>query len=393
MKQTNRLKPSRSMNHPYRPTVPVERDSILILRQIFPVHGSAVPPPYLPQEASSRVIDPTPIFRQSFPFLICSANPSDTPLQDDSGADQVQSLSVEADGQLCQFGSLGESGQVAEESSSVAGLGRHQTASGGMIDLEAARRARQADHSRKSGAASSLSSPPPTSTPSPTVHPAQHHPIPQPLEAEDIDQANSPDDPASLQRVTAEQPTFTSSPNPISCPGPLLTGSTDISPSIDEGPKTSTPPSNPDPPSGLDLSSDPESSPSLDTPLSFGPSDQGRAHVTSAPIEHEHKIRGKEERLRWYETSGGHKILRPPTELEPVEVGDIFIHKVTNNHTTMLQKWMWDKSRHWVPIEVGRRHPLPSVSHLRFWLHRDGTPGWITKKTAATYQGRERKSE
>jgi hypothetical protein len=102
------------------------------------------------------------------------------------------------------------------------------------------------------------------------------------------------------------------------------------------------------------------------------------------PKRQEHKIRGLDVMMGWYNTKGQNPIQSPPTCLHP-QLGDLFIHHYGD---TSMQIWLWNNGV-WEPtIQDGHHHPVLKDHRLCI---RDGVdPSWVTRKTLATYKTRAR---
>ncbi|KAI0058916.1 hypothetical protein BV25DRAFT_1840599, partial [Artomyces pyxidatus] len=86
--------------------------------------------------------------------------------------------------------------------------------------------------------------------------------------------------------------------------------------------------------------------------------------------------------MRWYASSGVHPLSQPP-QCTGTEVGHLFVHVVGQNED--VQIWMWDETKAWTRISRGH------ILGHRLWIRPDGAPRWVTRKTATTYDGREKK--
>jgi hypothetical protein len=102
------------------------------------------------------------------------------------------------------------------------------------------------------------------------------------------------------------------------------------------------------------------------------------------PRRQEHKIRGLDVMMGWYNTKGQNLIQSPPACLHP-QLGDLFIHHYGD---TSMQIWLWINDI-WEPdIQDGHHHPV--LKDHRLYV-RDGVdPSWVTRKTLATYKTRAR---
>ncbi|KAG2104623.1 hypothetical protein BD769DRAFT_1676229 [Suillus cothurnatus] len=100
------------------------------------------------------------------------------------------------------------------------------------------------------------------------------------------------------------------------------------------------------------------------------------------PKRQEHKIRGLDVMMGWYNTKGQNPIQSPPTCLHP-QLGDLFIHHYGD---TSMQIWLWNNGV-WEPtIQDGHHHPVLKDHRLCI---RDGVdPSWVTRKMLATYKTR-----
>ncbi|KAG2744866.1 hypothetical protein P692DRAFT_20693236, partial [Suillus brevipes Sb2] len=101
------------------------------------------------------------------------------------------------------------------------------------------------------------------------------------------------------------------------------------------------------------------------------------------PKRQEHKIRGLDVTMGWYESEGADRI-SSPTCLH-AQLGDLFIHRYGNSS---LQIWLSNGSA-WEPnIQDGHHHPV--LKDHRLCVREGGEPSWVTRKTLATYKTRGR---
>jgi hypothetical protein len=93
------------------------------------------------------------------------------------------------------------------------------------------------------------------------------------------------------------------------------------------------------------------------------------------------KIRGIEEYMGYYLSSGNSPLEEPPRD-KIAEHGDVFVHSYEGEKH---QIWMGTADAKWECIAPGHDHPyLPGY---RLML-KHGKPGWVTQKTIATYHYR-----
>lgn len=88
----------------------------------------------------------------------------------------------------------------------------------------------------------------------------------------------------------------------------------------------------------------------------------------------------------WY-LSEGSEPLPYPCPAVVANVGDLFIHRQAQDEVGHL--WVVGSSGTWDDIDIGGQHPL--LSGYRLHLLANGHPGWVTKKTATTYRGRQKR--
>ncbi|KAG2140878.1 hypothetical protein BD769DRAFT_1662806 [Suillus cothurnatus] len=98
----------------------------------------------------------------------------------------------------------------------------------------------------------------------------------------------------------------------------------------------------------------------------------------------EHKIRGLDQVMHWYDSRGCEPMLSPPP-CESLECGDLYIHQTLSTPTTR-QMWIWSAQQGWEDAEENQVHPLLPMHRL--WFGATGEPRWVTQKTISTYKGR-----
>lgn len=102
---------------------------------------------------------------------------------------------------------------------------------------------------------------------------------------------------------------------------------------------------------------------------------------SSSSARKDKKIRDLEEYMGWYTSSGSQPLEAPPSHKD-AEYGDIFVHLYGEEDA---QVWMRTAMATWERVNPGHDHPyLPGY---RLML-KDGRPGWVTRKTIATYHYR-----
>lgn len=97
------------------------------------------------------------------------------------------------------------------------------------------------------------------------------------------------------------------------------------------------------------------------------------------------KMRDVDTFVVWYLSEGP----EPLSHFEPsiaANPGDLFIHRRGDKEE---QIWVVGESGTWSEIVIGGKHPL--LSEYRLHLLANGDPGWVTKKTATTYRGRQKR--
>ncbi|KAG2738631.1 hypothetical protein P692DRAFT_20851636 [Suillus brevipes Sb2] len=98
----------------------------------------------------------------------------------------------------------------------------------------------------------------------------------------------------------------------------------------------------------------------------------------------EHKIRGLNQVMRWFDSCGCEMLLSP-LPCEALECGDLYIHQSLSTPTTR-QMWIWSAQRCWEVVK--EHHVHPTLPMHRLWLGVTGEPRWVTQKTISTYKGR-----
>ncbi|KAG1867491.1 hypothetical protein C8R48DRAFT_671715 [Suillus tomentosus] len=101
------------------------------------------------------------------------------------------------------------------------------------------------------------------------------------------------------------------------------------------------------------------------------------------PKRQEHKIRGLDAMMGWYESEGPNRI-SSPTCLH-AQLGDLFIHRYGNSS---VQIWLSNGSDWESNIQDGHHHPV--LKDHRLCVREGGEPSWVTRKTLATYKTRGR---
>lgn len=98
----------------------------------------------------------------------------------------------------------------------------------------------------------------------------------------------------------------------------------------------------------------------------------------------EHKIRGLDRIMHWYDSRGCEPLLAPPP-CESLECGDLYIHQSLSTPTSR-QMWIWSAQQGWQGAQECQAHPLLPMHRL--WFSATGEPRWVTQKTISTYKGR-----
>lgn len=97
------------------------------------------------------------------------------------------------------------------------------------------------------------------------------------------------------------------------------------------------------------------------------------------------KMRDVDAYVVWYLSQGPEPLSSTPSI--SANPGDLFIHRRTAEEGA--QFWVVGKSGTWDVITVGGEHPL--LSAYRLHILANGDPGWVTRKTATTYRGRQKR--
>jgi len=110
--------------------------------------------------------------------------------------------------------------------------------------------------------------------------------------------------------------------------------------------------------------------------------------VSSAPIRvpprRETKLRGIDSTVGRYTYEADKPLLHPPSGLCPM-VGDLFIQKHSNGE---MKIWLWNNDQWLRDIRDGSVHP--TLGDYRLSVRAGSDPTWVTRKTRATYIGKER---
>ncbi|KAI6007109.1 hypothetical protein EDD15DRAFT_2358231 [Pisolithus albus] len=115
-------------------------------------------------------------------------------------------------------------------------------------------------------------------------------------------------------------------------------------------------------------------------------SENGALSLEPSPIppRRETKLRGVDSTVGRYIYDSDKPLLHPPGGLHPM-VGDLFIQKRSNGDMSV---WLWNDDR-WLS-DVGDGHVHPILSDYRLSIRAGSDPTWVTRKTRATYLGKER---
>jgi len=97
----------------------------------------------------------------------------------------------------------------------------------------------------------------------------------------------------------------------------------------------------------------------------------------------EHKIRGLDQIMHWFDSRGCEPLLAPPP-CESLECGDLYIHQSLSAPNT-CQIWIWSAKESWEDAQENQAHPLLPMHRLWFGATRE--PRWVTQKTISTYKG------
>ena len=84
--------------------------------------------------------------------------------------------------------------------------------------------------------------------------------------------------------------------------------------------------------------------------------------------------------MGWFESSGQRSI-ECPAQCEGASCGDVFIHSCTGAEET-VQMWIRTGDGTWEAAAAGHIHPYLPGYRL---VMTKGKPGWVTRKTIATY--------
>lgn len=98
----------------------------------------------------------------------------------------------------------------------------------------------------------------------------------------------------------------------------------------------------------------------------------------------EHKFRGLNQLMHWFDSRGCEILLSPPP-CDALECGDLYIHQSLSTPTTR-QMWIWSAQQCWEVVKENHVHP--TLPMHRLWIGVTGEPRWVTQKTISTYRGR-----
>lgn len=82
--------------------------------------------------------------------------------------------------------------------------------------------------------------------------------------------------------------------------------------------------------------------------------------------------------MGWFISSGSHPLEAPPSD-DGAEFGDVFVHSFGEDQ---VQVWIRTESAIWELSNAGSDHPYLPGYRL---ILKNGKPGWVTRKTVATY--------
>ncbi|KAI6118210.1 hypothetical protein F5141DRAFT_1061846 [Pisolithus sp. B1] len=102
------------------------------------------------------------------------------------------------------------------------------------------------------------------------------------------------------------------------------------------------------------------------------------------PPQRETKLRGVDSTVGRYIFESNKPLLHPPSGLHPT-LGDLFIQKRSNSDMSV---WLWNNTEWLSDISDGHVHPI--LGDYRLSIHAGSDPTWVTRKTRATYLGKER---
>ncbi|KAH9931492.1 uncharacterized protein B0H18DRAFT_989616 [Fomitopsis serialis] len=102
---------------------------------------------------------------------------------------------------------------------------------------------------------------------------------------------------------------------------------------------------------------------------------------------HEHAIRSRPEKVRWYPASGP-RLVDVPVAPAIASVGDLFINYFGDGQ---IQVWLRRDPPSWT--KVNDSHPHPTIEGYVLRILDNGEPRWVTKETYRTYLGRDKKQE
>lgn len=116
----------------------------------------------------------------------------------------------------------------------------------------------------------------------------------------------------------------------------------------------------------------------------FPERDRSTMISSSPPKRFQRKIRAINTRYIWFLSMGSEALTKPSDDIQ-AEPGDLFVHMFK----TKEQIWIKANGRGWEMIVPGDPHP--TMPAYRLHVLDNGEPRWITRKTATTYRGRQRR--
>lgn len=113
---------------------------------------------------------------------------------------------------------------------------------------------------------------------------------------------------------------------------------------------------------------------------------EGSTESPSGVPRFQRKMRDVDAYIVWYLSEGLEPLPYPHSSIV-ANPGDLFIHRRSCDEVEKI--WVMGKDGLWDEIVIGGKHPLLSGYRLHLLANRD--PGWVTKKTATTYRGRQKR--
>lgn len=124
-----------------------------------------------------------------------------------------------------------------------------------------------------------------------------------------------------------------------------------------------------------------------DSPFVFKPGVD--SPTDTQPKRFRRKIRDMDAHYVWFLSVASGPLSYPGGDFSS-SAGDLFVRREGPGGTS--QYWIKNCNNSWDRIYPGETHPSTSMSSYRLHILGNGEPRWVTKKTATTYRGREKRN-